>query len=187
MNRTSQIYLALGLAIVAAWVFFAFLPNQRRQHEYALRILEDQQRLSDFNTTLEQLPAYLGRKRDLDREKTALMSKLYTKEDVLNLFDRIREEALSRGLTVTEITPPVEELLYLNTLVPDSSTPQFLNIGLRLDGNYVSFGKFVMNIEKANYFRGVNKCQIDANADGHQEPTFYFGFKALLGKYRGNS
>ncbi|HKK20364.1 MAG TPA: hypothetical protein VJ983_02750 [candidate division Zixibacteria bacterium] len=185
MNRSTQLYITISIGIIAAWIFLAFLPNEHRQQQSKMRLTEDEQKLTDFQTTLEQLPLYLGRKKDLDRQKTDLTSKLYTKEDVLNLFDRIREQAAERHLKLTEITPPVEELLYLNTIVPDSSTPQFLNIGLRLGGNYINFGKFVSDLERANYFRGVNRCQIDANADGLKEPTFYFGFKALLGTYKG--
>ncbi len=187
MNRTTQMYIAACIGIIAAWIFLAFLPNEQRRQQSVIKVTENEQQLADFQATLAQLPLYLGKKHDLDKQKKDLTSKLYTKEDVLNLFERIKEQAATRNLTVTEITPPVEELLYLNTIIPDSVTPQFLNIGVRMGGDYISFGKFVSALEKENYFRGVNRCQIDANADGLKEPTFYFAFKALLGTYKGSS
>ena len=85
---------------------------------------------------------------------------------------------------VVEITPPVEELLELNRVLPDSTKPQFLTIGVRLSGDFIKFGQYVREIEEAPYFRGLQRCTIIGNREKNENQQLYVSFKALLGNFR---
>ncbi len=92
-----------------------------------------------------------------------------------------------QGLSVTAITPPIEELLTLNRSVQNQGDPAFLNITMKLRGDYYSFSRFVLNLETAPYFRGATACQIlDENAEPDRLQCT-FGFRALLGESEGSS
>ena len=138
-------------------------------------------RLADYQRTFSELPAYLNESKKLRQIRGELNSKLYSKDDVLRLFGQLDKEARNRGLVLAEISPPVEELLYLNSIIPDSITAQFLTVRLTLTGNYEAFGRFVRNIEQAGFFRGIERCEIFAGQQDLRTVTYNLTFKALLG------
>ncbi len=184
MKKMTITYVAIAIALCAIWFFAAYVPFHKEKEQASAEIIEAEKQLADFHRTISELPKYLERQKNLLTQRQDLNSKLYSKKDVLKLFETLRNEADIKNVEVTEITPPVEELLYLNSIVPDSSKPQFLNIGLSLEGDYVSFGKFIEKIERADYFRGINRCKMFGHADDKSKVTMHFGFKALLGNLR---
>ncbi|UCD63337.1 MAG: hypothetical protein JSW34_11395 [Candidatus Zixiibacteriota bacterium] len=181
MKRFWITYPVIALVASCLWFFTAYVPHHKdsRTTKGALREAESQ--INDFRQTIAQLPAIIEQRKDLLSRRDDLDSKLYAKEDVLELFAELERQASRWQIEVTEITPPVEELLYLNTIIADSSMPQFLNIGMRLDGDYVSFGRFIQAVEKADYFRGINRCKMIGHADDRTKISLELGFKALLG------
>ncbi|MFQ5452562.1 MAG: type 4a pilus biogenesis protein PilO [Candidatus Zixiibacteriota bacterium] len=174
-----------GLLLTCVWFFLFFVPYHKEKKQLKDNIAKSEKQLQDYQQTIKNLPSFLKRKKELELIKSNLNSKLYTKNDVLKLFKNLSSEAENNKLKVTEITPPIEELLYLNSIIPDSTQPQFLNIGLQLEGDYINFGKFVEIIEKADYFRGINSCQISKIRQENEKTSFYLGFKALLGRSKG--
>jgi hypothetical protein len=80
-----------------------------------------------------------------------------------------------------EITPPVSELLELNSLVPTAGEPQFLSLNIVMRGDYVAFGRYVELLERADYFQSVQSCVIIGREANNGQVTFSLGFKALLG------
>ncbi|UCG62051.1 MAG: hypothetical protein JSV52_01800 [Candidatus Zixiibacteriota bacterium] len=184
MSRTVLTYSATLVILASLWFFGVYVPYQKDHDRMTTEIKKAESQLADFQNTISELPRFIERHHNLLSLKADLNSKLYTKNDVLRLFDALRLEASRKNVDVVEITPPVEELLYLNTIIPDSSKPQFLNIGLKLEGGFIGFGQFIEEIEHANYFRGVNTCKVYRRDDDKTKITMQFGFKALLGSLR---
>ena len=184
MRQRVIIYgIAAGLLILA-WLFLGVAEQQKALNSLKSQKLEAQQRLADFDRTLTGLPGFVitqGQQRIL---RNNIHSKLYTKQDLLMLFEELRSQASGYGLEIIDITPPLEELLELNRLVPDSTTPQFLNVRLRIEGGYIGFGGFVETVEKAGFFRGVNSCSITGDRQLPEKLSMILGFKALVGRYQ---
>ena len=181
MTRRLGIYAALGVFMVGAWYLLAYAPLATRRTATAVRIDEAKRQLVDYKRTIKELPEFVTTRKQLLKARTDLHSHLYAKNDVLNLLGQLRREAARRNLIVTDISPPVEELLLLNSIAVDSTQPGFLNIRLGLTGDYVDFGKYVAFVEKAKFFRGMNGCHIATSADDSRKTTFTIGIKALLG------
>ena len=187
MSRAYLFYAGITLALAGLWFFGAFVPFQKEYDQARVEITQAEAQLTDFQRTIAELPAHIARHQNLLNQRDDLNSKLYTKKDVLRLFDALKFEAYKKNVQITEITPPIEELLYLNSIIPDSSKPQFLNIGLKMEGDFIGFGKFIEEIEHAEYFRGINQCKVYGHADDKTRITMHIGFKALLGSLRGEA
>lgn len=184
MKKLVATYSVIGIAIACIWFFTAYVPYHREKQMADGRIADANSQLADFQATIAELPRIMSERESLLSRKRDLDSKLYTKEDVLQLFDSLEEDALRWNLKITEITPPIEELLYLNSIVADSSLPQFLNIGVCIEGDYVAFGRFIAGVESADYFRGINRCKILSRSDTDTKITLHVDFKALLGSLK---
>jgi Tfp pilus assembly protein PilO len=177
-------YVSAGSALVVLWFFVIFSPLYQELTSLEVRAGESRQQLEDFRKSLEELPQFLQARERLRAQKADLRSKLYTKSDILRLFEQLRQQAESENLTITEIIPPIEELLELNRVIPDSTQPLFLNISLRLAGDYIRFGKFVGRVEHSSYFRGINDCRITGGQEVSDDLQLQIGFTALLGSAR---
>ncbi len=181
MNKRLGIYLGLAGLMLGTWLLAVYLPGQRRQAQLAKDIAASRAQLGEFEQTMRALPLFIKKNNELQKLRRQLNSSLYAKTDILNLFDRLRQEAAAHNLTVTEITPPVEELLKLNAVIEDADKPPFLNLTLFLTGDYVNFGKYVRAIEKKPFFHGINTCSILGSATGDGDVSYSLGFRALLG------
>ncbi len=182
MNRQSLIYISISIGVIVLWIFLLFFPYVQKNNDISQQIAMTEQKLVDFQKTIDMLPIIIEKRKLLQKEKFSLDSKLYTKAEVLSLFKELEIKAALKNLKITEITPSVEELLYLNSIIPDSTQPQFLNIGLNLSGDFINFGKFVNKLEKEDYFRGINRCIIAGRLEDDREISMYIGFKVLLSR-----
>ena len=182
MNKQGYIYSISSITILALWFFLLCSPFIKEEKQLKSQISDGNAQLTDFEETITLLPKFISERKQLRQRKEFLNSMLYTKEEVISLFKRLKQDASSQHLIVTEITPPIEELLQLNSIIPDSTVPQFLNIGVSVSGSYIEFAKFIKQIEKEPYFRGINQCRISGSKDFNQELKLHIGFKALLGR-----
>ena len=174
-------YLGAGIAILCLWQFLVHV-HLNRDHTLVLQqTVEAKAKLADFRTTVAQLPDFLAHSHSLEESKLHLQSSLYAKGDILRLLGKIDDQARAHGMKIKEITPPVSELLELNSTAGNPTDPQFLNITLRLEGDYVGFGRFVTDLEQVPYFRGINTCQINGSPAQNMKIDFSVGFRALLG------
>lgn len=180
MNSRLLMMAGIGTGVVCLWFFFGFAPMKVESSRIQIRIEQAHAQLIDFQTTMDELPKYLKTSRDLEEFRSRLNSSLYAKTDILALLDHLRKEAKSKGLTITEITPPISELLALNRATLSSDEPQFLNLSLKIKGEFVQFGKYVELLEDAAYFRGVNFCFVSGSTDPTVGVTYTIGFRALL-------
>ncbi|MFH1687135.1 MAG: hypothetical protein ABIE70_06380 [bacterium] len=170
----------LGAAVVfAGWYFLLSGPLAAEYRKTQQDLIESRSELEDFNRTISAFPSFLKTQSQLEEFRYRMNSRLYAKDDILNLLRQIGAEAEQRGLTVTEITPPIMELLELNQIAPDGQ-PEFLNISLKLEGPYVSFGRFVEFVETAEFFRGINECEIYVLKDQSFQTGYRLDFRAML-------
>ncbi|MFH1373271.1 MAG: hypothetical protein ABII79_05715 [bacterium] len=183
MYKRLTIYVVILPAITAVWFTLLYMPVRRQMAATSNEVTQAREQLQDFRKIMNQLPEFLEKRSRLSAERSALSSRLYAKDDVLLLFRRLHDQADRYHVGITEITPPVEELLYLNSIVPDSNQTQILSISLRLQGGYVNFGRFVGAIEQADFFQGVKECRILGTRDGIGELQLQFSFNALLGSF----
>ena len=187
MNKRPFIYIFTTLLITTIWILMVWLPSYRQQMLIKVEINDAKQQLNDYKYTLEQLPLIIAKKQQYENMKSILDEKLYTKRDILKLFDKLYDIAYKEQLQIVEITPPVEELLMLNRNISDSTQPLFLNITISMTGDYINFGKFSEQIENSQFHRKTNICQIIGDSNPVEELKFRFGFKALLGSLENKS
>lgn len=181
MKSSPNIYFVVTGMLCLVTLLAILMPMHRQQLELSERVSREKARLADFKTTLENLPAYLDKSADLKTIKRNLADKLYTRFEVLSLLHHLYLDAEKHKLEIIEVTPPINELLQLNRIVSDSLQPLFLNVYLKIDGQYSDFGKFVQSVEKSDYFRGTNNCQIIGSKEETHSLDFHFGFRVLLG------
>ena len=181
MKRQLALYSGIALTLLVGWFFLLYSPLSNELVSAQVRAEQAEQQIAEFRRIMSELPVYLETHRVLERNRTDLNETLYARDDILELFDWISNRAQVLNLRVIEITPPVEELLLLNNLMPDPDKPPFLNLTVRLRGGYINFGSYVAFIESAEFFRGVNMCQITTSPDQTGPTDFLIGFQALLG------
>lgn len=184
MKSQLAIYSLVGVILVVTWIFVALLPYYREYSAVETQILEAQQKLVDFQQTILFLPEYVKTRNELARKKAELNSSLYTKENILSLFEKFYVLADKNQVNIVEITPPIEELLQINRIIPDSIGLMFLNISLRIEGDYQDFGKFVSAMEREPFYRGPNHCNIIGTYDRNLKVQYHVGFKSLLGSLK---
>lgn len=181
MRTRLFIYYTLATAIICTWFLLFHLPTDRKIQLIKLQIIEKQNRLTDFNKTLAELSNYVQTSSNLESHKVELSSRLYSKNEILKLFRQLESDAVRNNLKITEIIPPLEELLELNKTFPNSEEPLFLNITLKLEGNYINFGKYINQLERASFFRGINFCRLNSPQKNPTGLNLAVAFKALLG------
>jgi Tfp pilus assembly protein PilO len=169
------------------WFFLIYVPLHNRIAQVEIHATESQRQLDDFKACVNDIPRFLDARESLRIQKAEMSSRLYSKGDILKLLDGLQQQAQKENLTITEIIPPIEELLWLNSVVPDSGQLQTLNLSLKLEGAYVSFGKFVSSVEQSSYFRKINTCAITSGKETHGKLQLELGFTALLGNFEGSA
>ena len=180
MKLRVSLYVLGSVAIALLWYSFLIAPAHRAQAQLATEIQAAQVQLEDFQATLNQLPVFLQTRDGLSRKIEEINSHLYSRQEMLDLFDHVELLAREQGLFVRELAPRIEELLALAQSAPTPGQPQSLGMSLRLTGDYLAFGRFVETLEKEAYFKSVEKCLISDSPDMNGRLLFDLQFKALL-------
>lgn len=177
-------YPIFGVAMLILWTILVFVPQRNQYLQTSTKIAQAERSLADFERTVMLLPDFVKTHRNLTRKIDSLNSSLYTKENILNLFDQFYQIAGKNRMKIVEITPPVEELLRINRVNPDSTKLMILNVSIKVHGAYNDFGRFVSSMEEADFFRGSNFCSIFGTYNWKRPVLYNFGFKSLLGSLR---
>ena len=185
MKKRVYILGTLAVGLTVAWLTLVYAPHHRAQERLSREAEEVRQKLNDYDIAMASVGNSMKTHETLRQLRNELDSRLYTKTDVLQLFELLKQQADKQKLELLEISPPINELLQLNRTVPDSAAPQFLNINLKLRGHYTDFGRFVKEIEKSDHFRSIRHCQILRSLDQPEPPSCQLTFKSLLG-FAGN-
>ena len=182
MKRRLALYSGIALTLLVVWSLLLYSPLGKELASARVRAQQAEQQIAEFRRIMAELPVYLQTHRNLHQNRTDINEALYAKDDILQLFALISNRAQALNLKVLEITPPVEELLLLNNIMPNPDKPPFLNLTVRLRGGYSNFGNYVAFLESAEFFRGVNICQITTSPDQTAPTDYLIGFQALLGQ-----
>jgi len=119
----------------------------------------------------------------LEKFRQELNSALIAKQDILELFRELDRQAGKRNLEIREITPPLEELLMLNSVASTPGQPEFINITLKMEGSFRDFGEYLAYIENAGFFRGINQCGASIGSPDQHGLDLMVEFRALLGSF----
>jgi Tfp pilus assembly protein PilO len=180
MNRRRTIYLAVALALLTGWYLFAFSPLRARQADLSVKISAAEAKLDDYQKTVKQIPDFIATQSKLADRRKELQSRLYGKDELLSLFAHLRQLADKRHLTIVEVTPPIQELLKLATIDLPAEQPPFLEFSLAMTGDYISFGRFVTEIEAEPFFRGFTTARVRAPERDDSELKERLGVRVLL-------
>jgi len=177
-QRVIAVLIALGLS--AGWYYGVYTPTKNQLDAVDQKIASAQTQLVDYRSTVAQVPALLRASSELGARKLSQNSVLFGKQDILKMFDQVTDEAGGEHMSVVEIAPPLSELLSLNAAARNPGEPLFLNMTVRVMGDYVGFGRFVERVERLPYFRGVNNFSILGTVDKSSPLVYSVGFKAIL-------
>ncbi len=180
MKLTPRYFLFGSLAAVVAWYFFLFAPIRQKITTAHIEASTVSSELETLLMTLKNVPDQLKTERGLDSLRQAINSSLYATNEIERLFAEFTDEAETYGLTVTEITPSVEELLKLEENLKQKDFAPFLNFGVRMTGQFVDFGQFVERLEAAPFFQGINKVSVSAPSEPGKPLSFFIDMRALL-------
>ena len=179
--KKHHVYMLVCGALVAVWYFLGYRPLSSKQTELENRMAQARGELTDFRTTVASFPDELKTRQQLEATRRELNSALIAKQDILMLFRELETQAEARDLEITEITPPLEELLELNSIATSTDHPEFISIAVRMIGGYEDFGKYVAHIEQSSFFRGISECMVGMGAPDQAGLSMHLRFKALLG------
>ncbi len=181
MKKVIFLYLSVTLGLAATWFFFLMSPLMQRNNDAQNSIVNAEQKLSEMQRILLEFPEKFRAEHELLMRKQILVAQLYSKEDLIKLFDNIKAKAESSGLNMLEITPSIEELLALNQRAGADDQPQELNLVVRLNGGLRNLGRFINLMEDEKFYQGTNFCKISGTYGGRAYPEMAYGFKAVLG------
>jgi hypothetical protein len=182
-RRVAIAIAALGL--IVAWYYLGYTPSNLARQNLQDQIRSCETQLEDYKTTIAQVPVLIHASNEMNTRKARQASVLFGKSDILRMFSQLRAVAADERMVVTEITPPVSELLTLNTAAENPGDPLFLNISVQVRGDYVGFGRFVERLEQLPYFCGTNTCSAHGALDKSEPVVYTVGFKALLSSLGG--
>jgi Tfp pilus assembly protein PilO len=182
MKKLWIIYGAAAAGLIAVWLIALVLPLKHDQDKLKAELISAETTVAQLQQEAAQLPAILKRNSDLGDNIPGYEEDGHTREEVLTLLNKLGQQCESHSLAISEVRPPVEELILLHELHQEHpGMPQFLNVTLVLDGRYIDFGKFVTNLERSEYFNQVNFVRVKSNPDNQTNTQFMIEFKVLLG------
>ena len=181
MKRRHLIAGTIMPGMLTAWFLLLILPTMERQHRLKADLHQAEIHLADFGNIIKLAGEYCKTHAKIMDKKEQITSQLYSRENLMSLFDALERMALDNGLKVVEFTPSVEELLMMNRTLPDENKPQVLNIVMTLKGGLRNMGDFLRKIESEKYYQGIDICRITNTAEGQENSDIVYGFKALLG------
>ena len=177
--RTTLFFIA-GLAISALWYLFLVAPVHRTQARMQSELAMSQVQLEDYQATLNQFPVFLQTRDGINRKIAEINARLFSRQEILNLFDHVEQMAIDQQLRVSELAPHIEELLQLAQTPHTPGNPQVMSMDVKLTGDYLAFGRFMESLEEQAFFKKVDGCLISESPDHRGMLLFDLQFKALL-------
>jgi len=179
-----KVYLITVIALfttVTAWHLLLMLPQTREKNRMTVSLVDSENKIHDLKKIITEIPRNFTAENQMLMRKRNLMSKLYSRDDIINLLDEISRKSSLNNVELVEISPSIEMLLALNKIGADQNNLQTLDITMRLQGTLKNIGQYIRGIENHSFYRGVNSCRISNPIEGKQASDVYYSFKALLG------
>jgi len=184
MKQRHVIFISIFVLLIASWYVLLVIPTKQELSKLQSSLYDANAQITDFHKIMMIAPEFYKNHENIKRQKLQLSSQLYSKKNLLSLFDELEDRAKTNNLEVIEFTPSVEELLRINHLLPEDNKPQTLNMVITLKGRLYDIGNFVKGVETENFYQGVDFCRILNTVDGQVNSNFVYGFKAVLGAIR---
>lgn len=181
MKLRHFITIAATLIIIALWFIFAAWPQYKDRRLLKSKIAESERRLSDYRKIMVEFHEQFDSHQQLLKRKTELISRLYSKKDIILLFGELTAKSSKYDLDIMEFSPSVKELIELNQTFVEADQPLHLNITLTMRGPVKSAGRFIGDVESQNYYKGFNYCSIRNTRDNNPYSEISYSFKAILG------
>jgi hypothetical protein len=181
MKRRHIIAIASFALIITLWAVFMALPQQREKGHIKKQLTTSESQLSDYNKIMREFSATFKAYEQLLQRKEHLISKLFSKDDVLRLLDELNRLSSKYNIEIAELSPSVEELIALNKVLPRDGQPLELDIVVKMRGGFQNIGRFINIIEQENFYKGLNFCHIHNQGIGDPRSFASYGFKAMLG------
>lgn len=172
----------IGVGLLALWYLVLFVPGQRKLTSIRDETSALKAQIDNLSLTVAQLPQALKTKRALDSALARLREGMYSREELLGLFADCERLAVAHRLSLVEIAPPVDELIRIYEATRTDTLPQFLNLTLRLRGDYLALGRFSEALEGAPFFRGIVSTQLAGHVERPGPIEATIGFKAMVGE-----
>ncbi len=181
MRLRHYVTFAVTITIIGLWIILMAQPQYKVRRLLKSAIAESENRLSDYRKIMVEFHKQFDNHKELLKRKTELISRLYSKNDIIRLFGELTAKSSKYDLDILEFSPSVEELIKLNQTFAEADQPLHLNITLKMRGRVPSAGKFIGDIESQNYYKGFNYCSIRNTTDNNPFSEIAYSFKAILG------
>lgn len=181
MKQKIIITIAAAAAIALVWYLFIASPQLQENRKLRSSVDESERQLADLRNVIVKIPEYCNMRQKMLEEKHLLISRLYSKDDLIKLFDEFAGRAHLHDLELVEISPSLQELLELNNVSPDANSPRMLDMTLKFRGTLSNAGRFIEEIEKQSFYKGLNHCRISNPVEKRPLSDISLGFRAVLG------
>jgi hypothetical protein len=181
MKKRHIIAIASIIIVITVWSFFLALPEYRENSRLKKQLTSSESQLSDYNNIMREFSTTFKAYEQLLQRKEHLISKLFSKDDVLKLLNELNRLSSEYNIEIAELSPSVEELIALNKILPRDGQPLELDIVVKMHGRFQNIGRFIKIIEQENFYKGLNFCHIHNQAIGDPRSFASYGFKAMLG------
>ena len=160
---------------------FVIGPLDRERIEVKSETAQLAATLLDYQTTMLTIDTYLKRRRELENRRISLLAGLYNRDEVLEIVGALSDMADKHHVRVKEISPSVEEMLRLNRVMTASSAPQFLEMAIRIAGEFSGAGKFMGDLERSELFVRLRNLHVIEREKGYVPAEYNIRFEAILG------
>lgn len=184
MNRAQRKYAALfgSIFVVFAALYFAIIfPSANAARSAKAETVVLTLKLDGYHKSLDMVHAYLQRRDSLAQRSAELTARLYARDDVLALIERLKTRATEFNANVREISPSVVELLAINNRPPQESAPQHVNISLRVSADSDAAGTLLQALESEPFFVDLLSLHVVGRERGLAPAEYVFNFRAQLG------
>ncbi len=181
MKRAYIITISVSAALLIGWVAIFALPAWEKRDFLKTELSNRDSQLNDYNDILTRFSATFKQFEQMLEKKNKILSRLYTKEDLVKLFSQLNRLAKVNGVEIVEISPSVDELIRMNRTIVKDGKPLELQLKIKMKGRLFNTSNFIRAIEKQDYYKGFQLCNI-INQGVQDKRSFYnYSFIALLG------
>ncbi|UCD94960.1 MAG: hypothetical protein JSU69_02605 [Candidatus Zixiibacteriota bacterium] len=181
MKKMYVITIGVALAIALIWLLVLLSPGIEERDGLRTAVAEAENQLIDFRRIMFEFPDFFNSRKQLLQQKKHLLSKLYSKAELLKLFEQLTNTSKAYGLRLVEISPSIEELLALNRSLPNEDCPRPLDITVRLRGDLQNIGKYIEKTSSQDFCQRLTRCVITNSDETQRLSRVTYSFKAILG------
>lgn len=184
MKLRHYLTIAISIIILGVWINFLAAPEYKERLRLKASIIESESRLTDYRNTMIEFHEQFKSHQELLNQKEHLISRLYSKDDIIMLFGDLAIKSSKYNVIVTEFSPSVVELIALNQSLVEGDEPLHLDITIKMRGQIPNVGRFIGEVESQNYYKGFNYCHIRNLRENDPISNISYSFKAILGALR---